>query len=170
MNGNKLFAASIAVLALALGFFLGSFCGKSCPCCNKGEMTCCKKMEGPLPAQRHGSLPRPTRQPSRRRSTRVRMAISPKGPKFKGKMDFAAMDSLLQVTPEQKAASIESRAKGDSIFKDLRKQKHDAEKALGEALESSDAAGIEAAKARCSTPTRPSWNTASTACKRSPKS
>ena len=71
-----------------------------------------------------------------------------KGPKFRGKMDFAAMDSLLQVTPEQKATLEASRAKGDSIFKELRKQKHEAEKALGEALESKDSAGIDAAKAK----------------------
>lgn len=71
-----------------------------------------------------------------------------KGPKFRGKMDFAAMDSLLQVTPEQKSAIEASRVKGDSIFKVLRQQKHDAERALGEALESKDSAGIDAAKAR----------------------
>jgi Spy/CpxP family protein refolding chaperone len=63
-------------------------------------------------------------------------------------MDPVVIDSLLQVTPEQKAALDESRAKGDSIFKDLRKQKHEAEKALGQALESRDAASIDAAKAK----------------------
>jgi Spy/CpxP family protein refolding chaperone len=62
-------------------------------------------------------------------------------------MDPAAMDSLLQVTPEQKAAIEASRAKGDSIFRELRKQKHEAEKALGAALESKDEANIDAAKA-----------------------
>ena len=61
-------------------------------------------------------------------------------------MDPVVIDSLLQVTPEQKAALDESRAKGDSIFKDLRKQKHEAEKALGQALESRDAASIDDAK------------------------
>jgi Spy/CpxP family protein refolding chaperone len=38
--------------------------------------------------------------------------------------------------------------KGDSIFKELRKNKHEAEKALGAALESKDEANIEAAKAK----------------------
>jgi Spy/CpxP family protein refolding chaperone len=70
-----------------------------------------------------------------------------KGPKFKGP-NFAAIDSLLQVTPEQKAAIEASRVKGDSVFKVLRQQKHEAERALGEALESKDAAGIDAAKAK----------------------
>ena len=44
MNGAKLFAASLVVFALTLGFFLGNICGKSDCCCNKAEMTCCKKM------------------------------------------------------------------------------------------------------------------------------
>jgi Spy/CpxP family protein refolding chaperone len=134
MKGAKLFTASLAVLALALGFFLGNFCGKSCPCCSKGEMTCCKKMEGPCPRQ--GMTPPPT------------PGDFDKGPRHKHKMDPAVIDSLMQVTPEQKAALDESRAKGDSIFKELRKQKHEAEKALGEALESRDAASIDAAKAK----------------------
>ena len=134
MKGAKLFTASLAVLALALGFFLGNFCGKSCPCCSKGEMICCKKMEGPCPRQ--GMTPPPP------------PGDFDKGPRHKHKMDPAVIDSLMQVTPEQKAALDESRAKGDSIFKELRKQKHEAEKALGEALESRDAASIDAAKAK----------------------
>jgi len=134
MKGAKLFTASLAVLALALGFFLGNFCGKSCPCCSKGEMTCCKKMEGPCP--RHGMKPPPP------------PGDFDKGPRHKHKMNPAVIDSLMQVTPEQKAALDENRAKGDSIFKELRKQKHEAEKALGEALESRDAASIDAAKAK----------------------
>ena len=134
MKGAKLFTASLAVLALALGFFLGNFCGKTCPCCSKGEMTCCKKMEGPCPRQ--GMMPPPPPGD-----------FKGPGPKFKHKMDPAAIDSMLEVTPEQKAALEASRAKGDSIFKDLRKNKHEAEKALGQALESRDPAAIEAAKA-----------------------
>jgi Spy/CpxP family protein refolding chaperone len=150
MKGAKLFTASLAVLALALGFFLGNFCGKSCPCCNKGEMTCCKKMEGPCPRQ--GMMPPPPPGGPHHPGD------FDKGPgphdgfhgghKFKHKRDPVVIDSLLQVTPEQKAALDESRAKGDSIFKDLRKQKHEAEKALGQALESRDAASIDDAKAK----------------------
>jgi Spy/CpxP family protein refolding chaperone len=150
MKGAKLFTASLAVLALALGFFLGNFCGKSCPCCNKGEMTCCKKMEGPCPRQ--GMMPPPPpggpHHPGDFDKGPGPHDGSHGGHKFKHKMDPAVIDSLMQVTPEQKAALDESRAKGDSIFKDLRKQKHEAEKALGEALESRDAASIDAAKAK----------------------
>lgn len=150
MKGVKLFTASLAVLALALGFFLGNFCGKSCPCCNKAEMTCCKKMEGPCP--RHGMMPPPP--PGAHQPGDFDKGPAPHGdfkgpgPKFKHKMDPAAIDSMLEVTPEQKTALEASRAKGDSIFKDLRKNKHEAEKALGQALENSDPAAIEAAKAQ----------------------
>jgi Spy/CpxP family protein refolding chaperone len=162
MKGAKLFTASLAVLALALGFFLGNFCGNGSLCCSKGEMSCCKKMDGPCcckgemacckkmegPCPRHGMMPPPPPGGPHHPGD------FDKGPghhgdhKFKHKMDPAVIDSLMQVTPEQKAALDESRAKGDSIFKELRKQKHDAEKALGEALESRDAASIDAAKAK----------------------
>ena len=150
MKGAKLFTASLAVLALALGFFLGNVCGKSCPCCNKGEMTCCKKMEGPCPRQ--GMMPPPPPGGPHHpgdfdKGPRSHDGVHG-GHKFKHKMDPVVIDSLLQVTPEQKAALDESRAKGDSIFKDLRKQKHEAEKALGQALESRDAASIDDAKAK----------------------
>ena len=146
MKGAKLFTASLAVLALALGFFLGNFCGKSCPCCNKGEMTCCKKMEGPCPRQ--GMMPPPggPHHPGEFKGPDHHGDF--KGPKFKHKMDPVAIDSMLEVTPEQKAALDASRAKGDSIFKELRGNKHAAEKALGQALESGDQAAIEAAKAQ----------------------
>ena len=143
MKGAKLFTASLAVLALALGFFLGNFCGKSCPCCSKGEMTCCKKMEGPCPRQ--GMMPPPPPGP---KGPHGHHGDFHKGPNFKGHMNPEVIDSLLQVTPEQKAALDANRAKGDSIFRELRTQKHDAEKALGEALEKNDAAAIEAAKAK----------------------
>ena len=143
MNGAKLFAASLVVFALTLGFFLGNICGKSDCCCNKAEMACCKKMEGPCPRQ--GMMPPPPPGP---KGPHGHHGDFHKGPKFKGHMNPEVIDSLLQVTPEQKAALDESRAKGDSIFKDLRKQKHEAEKALGQALESRDAASIDDAKAK----------------------
>ena len=143
MNGAKLFAASLVVFALTLGFFLGNICGKSDCCCNKAEMACCKKMEGPCPRQ--GMMPPPPPGP---KGPHGHHGDFHKGPKFKGHMNPEVIDSLLQVTPEQKAALDANRAKGDSIFRDLRKQKHDAEKALGEALESDNAAAIDAAKAK----------------------
>ena len=169
MNGNKLFAASIAILALALGFFLGTLKGGCCcsgmgmSCCNKGEMSCCKKG---APCE-HSSMNAPcdctqglpcscekNGQPCKCPNCAKHGHKGPHGdfdkgpgPKFKGP-NFEVIDSLLQVTPEQKAAIEASRAKGDSIFKDLRKNKHEAEKALGEALESADKAKIDAAKAQ----------------------
>ena len=57
------------------------------------------------------------------------------------------MDSILQVTHEQRAALDKQRIVMDSTFKALRKQKMDAEKALHEALDSNDEKQIIAAKA-----------------------
>ena len=169
MNGNKLFAASLAILALALGFFLGNLkAGCGC-CCNKAEMSCCKK--GGMPCE-HSAMNAPgapcdcvkgqpcncekNGQPCHcpNCAKHGHDGHGPKGdfnkgPKnFKGLMNPEAIDSLLQVTPEQKAALEASRAKGDSIFKDLRKDKHEAEKALGAALESGDTIAIGKAKAK----------------------
>ena len=145
MNGNKLFAASIAVLALALGFFLGNLNIGGC-CCQKAEMSCCKKG---APCE-HSAMNAPCGHGNHHMGEHKGPYGDFKGPgpRFKGKMDFAEMDSLLQVTPEQKAAIEASRTKGDSLFKDLRKNKHEAEKALGEALESGDKNAIETAKAK----------------------
>lgn len=144
MNGAKLFAASLVVFALTLGFFLGNICSKNDCCCNKAEMACCKKMEGMCNKGPHGA----PHHPGEFREGHGPHGDFHKGPKFKGHMNPEVIDSLLQVTPEQKAALDANRAKGDSIFRDLRKQKHDAEKALGEALESDNASAIDAAKAK----------------------
>lgn len=150
MNGNKLFIASIIVLALALGFFAGRFCNFNCcssstTCCQKGGPCACSQGL-PCACEKNGQ---PCHCPNcAKHGHKGPHGDFDKGPKFRGKMDFAAMDSLLQVTPEQKATLEASRAKGDSIFRELRKQKHEAEKALGEALESKDSAGIDAAKAK----------------------
>ena len=169
MNGNKLFAASIAILALALGFFLGTLKGGCCcsgmgmSCCKKAEMSCCKKgapcehsaMNAPCDCTK--GLPcscEKNGQPCHCPNCAKHGHKGPHGdfdkgpgPKFKGP-NFEVIDSLLQVTPEQKAAIEASRVKGDSIFKELRKNKHEAEKALGAALESRNDANIEAAKAK----------------------
>ena len=134
MKGANLFAASLVVFALTLGFFLGNLCGKCSMCdmcCKKAEMAQCPHHPGEFrdgPKGPHGDFH--------------------KGPKFKGRMNPEVIDSLLEVTPEQKAALEANRAKGDSIFKELRKNKHEAEKALGEALESGDQKAIDAAKAK----------------------
>ena len=71
--------------------------------------------------------------------------------KFDKKFDFkkgeAFMDSVLQVTPEQKASLEQQRRVMDSTFKELRKQKKEAEKALREALDANDDKKIATAKA-----------------------
>ena len=147
MNGNKLFAASIAILALALGFFLGTLKGSCCAPCEHSAMNApCDCTKGlPCSCEKNGQ---PCHCPNcAKHDHKGPHGDFDKGPKFKGP-NFAAIDSLLQVTPEQKAAIEASRVKGDSVFKVLRQQKHEAERALGEALESKDAAGIDAAKAK----------------------
>ena len=73
------------------------------------------------------------------------------GKRFDKKFDFRKggefMDSILQVTHEQRAALDQQRIVMDSTFKELRKQKKDAEKALHKALDSNDEKQIAAAKA-----------------------
>lgn len=75
------------------------------------------------------------------------------GKRFDKKFDFKKgpgpefMDSILQVTHEQRAALDQQRIVMDSTFKELRKQKKDAEKALHKALDSNDEKQIAAAKA-----------------------
>ena len=66
--------------------------------------------------------------------------------KFNAIKDIAFMDSVLQVSHEQKAALEKQRRSVDSTFKVLRKQKKDAEKALRDALDNNDEAKIAAAK------------------------
>ena len=152
MNGNKLFAASIAILALALGFFLGTLKGSCCAPCEHSAMNApCDCTKGlPCSCEKNGQpchCPNCAKHENGEHKHMGPHGDFEKGPKFKGP-NFAAIDSLLQVTPEQKAAIEASRVKGDSVFKVLRQQKHEAERALGEALESKDAAGIDAAKAK----------------------
>lgn len=152
MNGNKLFAASIAILALALGFFLGTLKGSCCAPCEHSAMNApCDCTKGlPCSCEKNGQpchCPNCAKHENGEHKHTGPHGDFEKGPKFKGP-NFAAIDSLLQVTPEQKSAIEASRVKGDSIFKVLRQQKHDAERALGEALESKDSAGIDAAKAK----------------------
>ena len=66
--------------------------------------------------------------------------------KFNAIKDMAFMDSVLQVSHEQKVALEQQRRSLDSTFKVLRKQKKDAEKALRDALDNNDEAKITAAK------------------------
>lgn len=129
MNGSvKLFIASLIVFAASVGFFAGSFCNKPCP---KGPMA----MEGMNPPTHKFDGKGPHE-----------FGKGPRGD-FKGP-SHEVIDSLLQVTPEQKAALEKNRTETDSAFKELRKNKFEAEKALGEALETEDSAAIESAKTK----------------------
>ena len=163
MNAStKTFLASLIIFACSLGFFIGAFAfnNAGCSSCSKGgicefqpgdcckkNMDCCKK-KGDC-CKKHGEHFR---------------GEPPRGPHFEGKdfngkhfdkkfdkkFDFkkgeAFMDSMLQVTPEQKATLEQQRRVMDSTFKDLRKQKKEAEKALREALDANDDKKIAAAK------------------------
>lgn len=123
----KLFIASLIVFAASVGFFAGSFCNKPC---SQNSMA----VEGSNPPPKFdGKGPH-------------EFGKGPRGD-FKGPSP-EVIDSLLQVTPEQKTALEKNRAETDSTFRALRKQKFEAEKALGEALESDDAVAIENAKAK----------------------
>lgn len=67
--------------------------------------------------------------------------------KFNAIKDMVFMDSVLQVTHEQKIALEKHRQTMDSTIKVLRKQKKDAEIALRDALDGNNEAKIAAAKA-----------------------
>ena len=161
MNAStKTFFASLIIFACSLGFFIGAFafnnagysscskngicqsqltadcCKKNLDCCKK-KMDCCKKHDGEF----HGDHFRgePARDPHF------------KGKDFDKKFDFkkgeAFMDSVLQVTHEQKTALEQQRHFMDSTFKILRKQKKEAERSLRDALDANDDKKIAAAKA-----------------------
>lgn len=66
--------------------------------------------------------------------------------RHKMKEDMAEIDSILQVTEEQKAALNENRAKMDSAFKAHGEKKMNAEKVLRKALDSKDPQQINEAK------------------------
>ncbi|MCQ2061933.1 MAG: Spy/CpxP family protein refolding chaperone [Fibrobacter sp.] len=157
MNGvNKFLMASTIVLACAVGFFLGCMFG--CPGCMNKMKDCphMQAMEGqpfppPPPGEfKHGDFHKGHGHHGDFHKGHEHHG--PKGPhgdwKNGPKPDFAAIDSVMQVTPEQKAKLEANRTSMDSAFKELRKQKMEAEKALREALDSGNDANIEAAKAK----------------------
>lgn len=127
MKGSaKLLIASFIILACSIGFFAGAISFG----CNKVPMPCEKGMMTPP----HGDF------------SKKHHAKAPHGPKD-FKPNFAELDSILQVTPEQKAALDQQRTSMDSSFKVLRKQKMEAEKMLKEALDSENLEQIKTAKA-----------------------
>ena len=167
-DSTKIFIASLIIFACSIGFFLGAFsfgsgnalcpskavscCAKQLDCCKK-NMDCCKK-KGPCgpdctcpKCKRHGEEfgEGPHHKGDHFRDDFRKDKKFDK--KFKMAKDIEFMDSVLQVTHEQKAALIKQRNTTDSIFKILRKQKKEAEKALREALDANDDKKIAAAKA-----------------------
>ena len=139
----------------------GDCCKKNMDCCKK-KADCCKKKAPCGPdckcprCMRHGEE---FGEGPHHKGDHFR-GEPPRDPNFKGKhfdkkfdkkFDFkkgeAFMDSVLQVTPEQKAALEQQRRMMDSTFKELRKQKKEAETTLREALDSNDDKKIAAAKA-----------------------
>lgn len=141
MKGSvKLFIASLIVLAASIGFFAGSLCFKQCP---KAPMVK-EGMMPPPPPGFNGQLPPgfEGKGPHGPKGPHAMKGHGPKGP------NPEMMDSLLQITPEQKAALEKNRAEQDSVNKELRKSKFEAEKSLGVALDSENAEAIEAAKAK----------------------
>lgn len=172
MNAStKTFLASIIILACSLGFAIGAFCfadrgfgtsccskqstctpsHQQCACgcvnhdCAKNDCSCnCCKRGGMHHGKHHGEFHSEHFHGKDFRDGK---------PHFDKKFDFKKgpgpefMDSILQVTHEQKAAFESLRLKTDSTFKELRKQKMEAEKSLHEALDSNDEKKIATAKA-----------------------
>lgn len=143
MKGSaKLFIASLIVFAASAGFFAGSVCMKPCP---KGPMA----MEGFQP----GMMPSPPGFDGKNPPPEMKGPMGQHGPKgHRGPHgpngpDRKMMDSLLQVTADQKVALEKNRTEAEETLKTLRKNKFEAEKALGEALNTEDIKAIETAKA-----------------------
>ncbi len=142
MKGSaKLFIASIIVFACSLGFFAGALCFG------------CNKM--PMPCER-GMTPPPTQgmeAPDMRGHHPDMKGPGKHGPRMGGPEHHKGpnpdvMDSILQVTPEQKVQLKEHREAMDSSFKALRHQKMEAEKALRDALDSNNSEQIAKAKSQ----------------------
>lgn len=128
MKGTvKLFIASMIVFAGALGFFAGALCFSHKAPCEKSMM-----MPPPPPGEPGASHSK-----------------GPHGPKIP-KVSPEYLDSLLQVTPEQKTLLAQQKAAMDSTSKAIGKQRRDAEKMLREALDSNNDEQINTAKAAIS--------------------
>lgn len=162
MNGTtKFFVATTIILACVVGFFLGCMFG--CPGC-MNKMEACPRMQ----AMAGGDFPPPPpgefkpgefhkghghhgdfhKGPGHHED--FHKGPGPKGPhgdwKKGPKFDFAVLDSVMQVSPEQKAKLEANRTTMDSAFKELRKQKMEAEKNLKTAMDSGNVEQIQAAK------------------------
>lgn len=137
------------------------FCDfKAGDCCKK-KMDCCKRHGGEFRGDKfhhgpnfHGEPPHgPHMKPfmdgkqfKEGKPFKDGKEPKPFEKKFNAIKDIAFMDSVLQVSHEQKAALEKQRRSVDSTFKVLRKQKKEAEKALRDALDNNDESKIAAAK------------------------
>ncbi len=174
-DSTKILIASIIIFACSIGFFIGAFAfnnsgcsSKAAICCSKNEIcesqmgNCCKK-KGHC-CKRYGNEFRkddfhhgPHFRGEHFKEDHFKGEHFKEGKHFKDGKPFdkkfdpakgaAFMDSVLQVTHEQKAALEQQRKTMDSTFKAIRKQKKEAEKALREALDANDDKKIAAAKA-----------------------
>ena len=168
-DSSKTLLASLIIFACSLGFFIGAFAfnNSGSSCCQRNADFCPKMapcgpdFQGPQCKRHHDGEFRGEFRGEHPRGEHFR-GEPPRGPHFEGKdfkkgkhfdkqfnpeKGFAFMDSVLQVTKEQKAAIEQQRNKMDSAFKVLRKQKKEAEIALHKALDSNDDKKIAAAKA-----------------------
>ena len=171
-DSNKNLIASIIIFACSIGFFLGAFtfgggfgnfcskggtcefqpgdcCSKQLDCCKRNE-ACCKKnapcgpdCNCPQCRRHHGEE---FGEGPHHKGDHFKDGKKPFDKKFDLKKETAFMDSVLQVTHEQKVALENHRQTMDSTFKELHKQKKDAEFALREALDNNDDQKIVAAK------------------------
>jgi Spy/CpxP family protein refolding chaperone len=171
-DSTKILIASIIIFACSIGFFIGAFAfngSSSCAskavtcsskhgfcdfkagdCCKK-KMDCCKRHGGEFRGDKfhHGPHMKPFmdgKQFKEGKPFKDGKEPKPFEKKFNAIKDIAFMDSVLQVSHEQKAALEKQRRSVDSTFKVLRKQKKEAEKALRDALDNNDEAKIAAAK------------------------
>ncbi len=154
-NSTKILIASFIILACSIGFFAGSFfmnpgfaCKRECPMMANGPMNCPHMMRGAhMPPPQHGMQPGEFKH---HKDFKGKHNKGPHGHDFHKNMEkhIAEMDSVMQVTPEQKEALKANRTVMDSTFKTLGKQKMEADKAFRDALESGDAGKINEAKAK----------------------
>lgn len=118
----KLFIASIILLASSAGFFLGAFAFNNNAKKGIDIAVVNESNEAKIQKKHHKD-------------------------KHTFKAESAYMDSVLQITSEQKAALERQRTSTDSSFKALFKQKKKAEKKLSKALIERDSVNIAAARA-----------------------
>lgn len=147
MNGStKTFIASIIIFACSIGFFAGSFFGGKCCMMQNCKKDCPMMQHMAAPDFGHGKAHKNHRGDFHKKNHGdFHKKHHPGFDKEKGK---AFMDSLLQVTPEQKTSLEKQRNEMDQSFKEFRKQKMEAERDLKQALDSGDSVKINEAKSK----------------------